>query len=311
MIEYDPPDKFIGTTAAIILGISAAVSTYGGIHAANVAKDAQKQALDATTTAADKQLTFAQSEAQRDQANFASTQAENQREFNLTQGLNLDQYNQKENRLAPFRSIGANANNTLSGMLGYAPTASYTPAPPPTPATFLPTTYAPGATPTPASGVPTSSTAGVPIPTGASSGVPTNQQVVPNGDYQAWFQSLTGGKPLNQSDLVALTPQLTQAGVKVTSPSKAGVMSKIILPDGTAVRVLNGDTSQRNQTVWLPQPGTGPSAGGGNSMLSFLAPPTPQTPTPVQAPLTPALTTAMPQAQPGTLASFLRPSLSA
>lgn len=87
-----------------------------------------------------------------------------------------------------------------------------------------------------------------------SSGLKATTQV-PNGDYQAYFNSLTGGKPLDQAGLMALEPQLTAAGIQITPPNKEGVRSKIGLPNGQWVRVLNGDTSQANPTVWIPQDG--------------------------------------------------------
>lgn len=300
MIEFDSPDKFIGTTAAIIMAIGMSATAAGTAYSAHKQGEAAEQAGNLQAKSATDQLAFAKSEAQRDEANFNSTQAENQREFNTTQGLNLDQYNQKEARLAPYRQIGADANNTLAGMLGFNPTATYNPAPAPTSQTFTPTPYAPGATPTGVSGTPGSAA----TPAAAAS-------TVPGGDYKAWWQNLTGGKPMNQADLLTYAPQLQAIGAKVTTPSAAGIQSKIILPDGTAVRVLDGDTSQRNAQVWMPQPNTGPSAGGaGGTLLSFVQPQTPV------AAAQPAPQATMPgmlagQLSPNatTLASFLRPSL--
>lgn len=76
-----------------------------------------------------------------------------------------------------------------------------------------------------------------------------------SGNSQDIWNSITGGKPLNQQGLLALAPQLRQAGFNISPANEQGAVSKIQTPDGQWVRVLDGDTSQTNPTVWMPQPG--------------------------------------------------------
>lgn len=121
MIEFDSPDKFIGTTAAIIMGIAAATSAGTSIYAAHKQSEAAHDASVLTQQAGDKQLDFAKQQAAIDQKNYLDAQAENKRQFDVTQGLNLDQYNQREGRLTPYRDIGVAANGTLSNLLGFTP----------------------------------------------------------------------------------------------------------------------------------------------------------------------------------------------
>lgn len=98
----------------IAAGISGGAAITGGV----LAHKSAENAATATAAASDKQLAYLTGKDAQDQANFASTAAENQREFNTTQQLNVDQYNQKESRLAPYRSIGAGATGTLADLIG-------------------------------------------------------------------------------------------------------------------------------------------------------------------------------------------------
>lgn len=125
MIEWDSPDKFIGTTAAIIMGITAAASTAGSIYSASQQRNAARDASAATTAGNDKQLAFAREQAAIDQRNHDATEAENRRQFDLTQGLNLQQYRDREDRLAPYRNIGTAANGTLANLIGFTPSGAY------------------------------------------------------------------------------------------------------------------------------------------------------------------------------------------
>lgn len=95
----------------------------------------------------------------------------------------------------------------------------------------------------------------------------------PGGDYRAQFEALTGGKPLDQAGLLALAPQLQQAGFKITPPSAAGLVSKVQAPDGTWVRVLNGDPSVAAPTVWIPQGGAGGAAGATSARAGVMGTP--------------------------------------
>lgn len=100
MIEWDSPDKFIGTTAALILAGTAAASAgsqiYGAKKAASAAKQAGQLQADASTHAADLS-------AQATQDSLAFMRDESQ-------------YNRQQQ--APYRAIGRGAINTLSTLTG-------------------------------------------------------------------------------------------------------------------------------------------------------------------------------------------------
>jgi hypothetical protein len=97
----------------------------------------------------------------------------------------------------------------------------------------------------------------------AGPSVPAQQQgpSAYGNDYQAWFNALVQGRPFNQQTLLELEPVLEQYGMHLTPPNAAGDRTKIQLPDGTWVRVGFGE----GRPVWVPQPGTGPGAGGAMS----------------------------------------------
>lgn len=100
MIEWDSPDKFIGTTAALILAGTAAASAgsqiYGAKKAANAARQAGQIQADASNRAADLQ-------AQAQQESLAFLRDESQ-------------YNRQQQ--APYRAIGKGAISTLSNLTG-------------------------------------------------------------------------------------------------------------------------------------------------------------------------------------------------
>lgn len=113
----------------------------GSMYAAHKSSEAANYAADLQTSAADKQLAFEQQQAALDQQRWQQTQQ-----------FNLDQYNAKEARLAPFRNLGTNANSTLSRLIGGDVVAPINYVPPPA---KLPTD--PSATPTPTTSPTTSS----------------------------------------------------------------------------------------------------------------------------------------------------------
>lgn len=100
MIEWDSPDKFIGTTAALILAGTAAASTgsqiYGAKKAAAAAKQAGQIQADASTHAAE-----LSAQAQQDSLAFMRDESA---------------YNRQQQ--APYRAIGRGAVNTLSSLTG-------------------------------------------------------------------------------------------------------------------------------------------------------------------------------------------------
>lgn len=100
MIEWDSPDKFIGTTAALIFAGTAAASAgsqiYNAKKASQAAKDAAKVQADASTRAAD-----LSAQAQQDSLAFMRDESA---------------YNRQQQ--APYRAIGRGAINTLSNLTG-------------------------------------------------------------------------------------------------------------------------------------------------------------------------------------------------
>jgi hypothetical protein len=76
-------------------------------------------------------------------------------------------------------------------------------------------------------------------------------------NYQQIVEQLMGGSN-DPEKLKQIAPQLQQYGIKLSNQNASGELSKVILPDGTAVRVIGAG---EGHATWLPQPGTG-SAGG-------------------------------------------------
>lgn len=113
----------------------------------------------------------------------------------------------------------------------------------------------------------------------------TNGTFTPaNNDWQAWFRQVMQGKPISQTTLKTLESSLKDYGIQLSPANASGQISKIGLPNGTWVRVLEGDPNAASLT-WVPQSATG--TGGGvdagslyNSPLTkpfgetFTAPPT-------------------------------------
>lgn len=129
MIQFDPTptnpsadraDAFVATgTALLLAGLAGAgVSAGTNIYAANKSSNAAQQAAALQTTASDKQLDYLKSKDAQDQANWEATQAENRRQVDIANQLGLDQYNAREDRLAPYRGIGSNATTTLNNLIG-------------------------------------------------------------------------------------------------------------------------------------------------------------------------------------------------
>lgn len=262
--------------ATVAAGAQAAASIYGAKKSADAAKEAAATNAGAQTTAAKLSTDAANhaadlgSQDNRAALDYTKQQAaQTQANFNATQRANYDQWAARQ------RAFGS-----LGDMVGLGPREIPGYVEPPNVLQPPPSTQPMGA-----------NAAATPLPRR------TDAASVPNGDYQSWFQSLTGGKPLDQAGLLALQPQLQAAGVKVTDPSAAGIQSKIILPNGTAVRVLNGDTSVASPTVWLPQPG-----GGGSASAPYV--PTASTLGGMVLPTPPPITGNLQIPKPGTLGYY-------
>lgn len=101
-------------TAAAVVG-----SSLIGKSAASDAAGAQTQATNAATDA--------------NSAASRAAIAENKRQFDASQKVLLDQYNQGRSDLAPYRGAGVGALNTLSSMLGVTPDQATMQGPAPDP----------------------------------------------------------------------------------------------------------------------------------------------------------------------------------
>lgn len=233
-------------SAVVATAIGVAATAGAGIYAANKNSGAAENAAKSQSDAAVKSAQI-QTDAANHAADLQAGSAKDALAFSRSQSqLALDQYNQQQQRLQPYRNLG---NFALGQQMQGAPS--------PLQLAALPG-QAQGPTPAPN---------GAPAPASPAT-------AVPNGDYQGFFNNLTGGKPLDQAGLEALGPKLQAAGIQLGNPNATGIRSKIILPDGTAVRVLNGDTSVASPTGWTVQPGTGgaggvPNAAGGPVTLNY------------------------------------------
>lgn len=82
---------------------------------------------------------------------------------------------------------------------------------------------------------------------------------VQNGDYHAWWNNLTQGKPVDQQMLRQWAPQLQAANVLLTPGNKsAGDQTKIGIPTASGgrqwVRVIDGDPNVPHPSSWMVQP---------------------------------------------------------
>lgn len=81
-------DKFIGTTAAIIMAASAAASAGASVYGANKSADAASTAAAAQTAANDKALAFQKTQAENDYQNQESTRRANFDQWSARQTSN-------------------------------------------------------------------------------------------------------------------------------------------------------------------------------------------------------------------------------
>lgn len=95
-----------------------------------------------------------------------------------------------------------------------------------------------------------------------------------NGNFQAWFQSLTNGKAPNSATLVSLEGELNKYGITVLR-NAAGIAHKIKLPSGEIVRVGNYFDSAPSEGFtpswgWVSNGGgtSGGAGGGGGTTTS-------------------------------------------
>lgn len=104
---------------------------------------------------------------------------------------------------------------------------------------------------------------------------PAAAPAAPSGgqNYQQIVEQLMGGSN-DPNKLRQIAPELAKYGIKLSNANAEGALSKIILPDGTAVRVIG---EGEGHPVYLPQPGTGsqggaPGGGGGGSQSNLSNP---------------------------------------
>lgn len=244
------------------VGTAAAVTAIATIYAANKNSDTAEKVADTTSKTATNAATL-QSKAAADALAFQKQSAENDfKNQELTRQANYNQWAAREGRVSTFgQMLGLPARNIPAYVPSQDPNYLATQTPNVSP------TIGGAAPPGPSTAPTTPQT----VPGTAPASVPQGVTAPPNGDYRAFFNQLTGGKPLDQAGLLALKPQLDAAGIKITPPSAAGVVSKIGLPDGTWVRVLNGDTKVASPTVWIPQ--ASGSGGGASSAQQIVGSP--------------------------------------
>jgi hypothetical protein len=95
------------------------------------------------------------------------------------------------------------------------------------------------------------------------------------GNFQAWFQTLAGGKPPSSATLKSLEPELAKYGISL-APNAQGINSKIKLPSGEIVRVGNYFDSAPSEGFtpswgWTSGGGaTSSGASGGNQFGAML-----------------------------------------
>lgn len=105
MIDWDPPDKFIGTTAAAIMLASAGVSAVSQAYGAHKAASGANYAADLQAKATQDALTFQREQSVKDQANFEQTQHANYDQWAAGQEMNYDQYAAREGRIGQLGDL--------------------------------------------------------------------------------------------------------------------------------------------------------------------------------------------------------------
>jgi hypothetical protein len=97
--------------------------------------------------------------------------------------------------------------------------------------------------------------------TGATGSQPNAQGGPQGGNFQSWFQTLTGGKAPTPQSLKAMEPLLNQYGIRLGPLNGRGFTDGIILPDGTFVDVIIGAT-ENGGSGWGWITGGGGAHGG-------------------------------------------------
>jgi len=237
MIEFDSPEKFIGTTAAIILAASGAATTAGTVYGAKkqsrAATDSAKLQTDAANHAADLQAKAAAEalafQRQQAEADFQNSEA--------SRRGNYDQWAAAQRRL-----------QTLNDLLGLGPREipDYVPGKDPN----LDTTGAPGGATTPPGTTP---------PTGQGAGATGVDWTSPNlaAQLSAYFKS-RGVADTEVPYWVGKAPELVARGREIGNPNYANE------------RLAAADIFGGAKPTTAPKPTTSPYSG---TVGAILAPP--------------------------------------
>jgi hypothetical protein len=264
----------VGTGTAIAIAVAAGTSA-ASIYSANKQAGSAREAVGAQTTAAEKAADL-QSTSAAEALAFTKEQAAQARiDADVAQRGNYDQWKAAQ----VYQNAGSAARARNINALG----AQYGVAARDIPEMEIPeyrSTIA-GAAAGPAAGAGTPGTPGT-----AAAGVP-------NGDYQAWFQSQVAGKPVTQQTLLDLEQSgaLSKAGITLTPANQVGERTKINVPGLGWVRVGFGE----GDWVWKPQPvgGAAPAAAPGTvgAAMRYAQPSTVPAVSPAAtSPVNPALT---------------------
>lgn len=117
----------IGTAMALLIsGLAAGGSSVAGSAlSSRAAGKAAKLQTSAATRAAE-----IQDKANREAMDYAKqVEAQHQQNFEKTQALNLDQYNQREQRVTPYRNLGDQGVTLLSHLVRPGSGNDYLPPP--------------------------------------------------------------------------------------------------------------------------------------------------------------------------------------
>lgn len=220
---------------AVSAGTMAGTQLYGA-HKQSSAND---RATDQAAAASQRQLEYLQAKDKSEAEERARVDAENKRRFDLAETTRREEYDKREARLTPYRAIGANATNTLSGMLGYGLNMSPYDAP---------------AAPAP------SSVAGA-----ASAGS------VDLSGAQAAFDALFPDATLTPDMVKGKEKELAAAGFTLR-PNAAGVVGKVQYKGGPIIDVIQGAGSGLNRKQWLPPSASAPAAAATAVTTPSLAP---------------------------------------
>lgn len=107
--------------------ISSLVSGGAAVAATKIGSRATNKAATLSTASANRSADI-QAASNREAMTYAQKIEDTRKaEFDKTQALNLDQYNQREGRLAPYRDLGAQGVSTLDTLMRPGPGTAFLP----------------------------------------------------------------------------------------------------------------------------------------------------------------------------------------